>query len=219
MAAHDPQPVPRLYHRKGISIHTLTVGATNDAKDIILENVQVKRAVPNQAPTRIGVSVRSAGYNGLSVPVQILHADKIVASQQIKLVDGSQRVDLDSTPRERGFQVYEVRVPAQPGEWLATNNRRIFGLEVLDPAIRVIYMEGTPQHASSPIPEWKYLKDALESDPNIKVKTLYRQFGSNGQFLHTLSSDPDTGEQIYPVEHPTKGFPKTMSDLLQYDVV
>jgi len=215
----DPESVAHLYHRKGVPIHTLTVGTTNDVQDIILENVQVKRAVPNQAPTRISVSIRSAGYRGLSVPVQILHANRVVASQSIKLKDGSQRVELDFTPRERGFQVYEVKVPVQNGEWLASNNHRMFGLEVLDPNIRVIYMEGTPQQPASPIPEWKYLKDALQSDPNIKVKTLYRQFGSNGQFLNTVDADPDTGERIYPVEHPTKGFPRTMAELLNYDVI
>ena len=215
----DPESVAHLYHRKGVPIHTLTVGTTNDVQDIILENVQVKRAVPNQAPTRIGVALRSAGYRGLTVPVQILHANRIVASQSVKLKDGSQRVDLDFTPSERGFQVYEVKIPVQNGEWLASNNRRLFGLEVLDPNIRVIYMEGTPQQPSSPIPEWKYLKDALQSDPNIKVKTLYRQFGANGQFLNTVDADPDTGEQIYPVEHPTRGFPRTMAELLKYDVI
>ena len=215
----DPETVARLYHRKGIPIHSLTVGTTNDVQDIIIENVQVKRAVPNQSPTRIGVSIRSAGYSGLSVPVQILRANHIVASQSVKLTDGPQRVEVDFTPRERGFQVYEVKIPNQPGEWLATNNRKVFGLEVIDPTIHVIYMEGTPQQAGSPIPEWKYLKDALESDPNIKVKTLYRQFGNNGQFLNTIDADPDTGEQIYPVEHPTKGFPRTMAELLKYDVI
>jgi uncharacterized membrane protein len=215
----DPESVARLYHRKGIPIHTLTVGTTNDVQDIILENVQVKRAVPNQAPTKIGVSIRAAGYRGLAVPVQILHANRVVASQELKLKDGPQTVELDFTPRERGFQVYEVKIPVQSGEWLATNNRRMFGLEVLDPTIRVIYMEGTPQQPGSPIPEWKYLKDALESDANIKVKTLYRQFGANGQFLNTVDADPETGEHIYPVEHPTKGFPRTMAELLTYDVV
>lgn len=215
----DPQTVARLYHRKGVPIHTLTVGTTNDVQDIIVENVQVKRAVPNQAPTRIGVSIRSAGYDGLSVPVQIFHDNKLVASQTLKLNTGPQHVDLDFTPRERGFQVYEVKVPNQAGEWLTTNNRRLFGLEVLDPTIRVIYMEGTPQQAGSPIPEWKYLKDALESDPNIKVKTLYRRFGNTGQHLNTIDADPESGQRIYPVEHPTKGFPKTMSDLLHYDVI
>jgi uncharacterized membrane protein len=215
----DPVSVARLYHRKGIPIHTLTVGTTNDVQDIILENVQVKRAVPNQAPTRIGLTIRSAGYRGLSVPVQVVHANRVVASQSVKLQEGTQRFEMDFTPRERGFQIYEVRIPSQAGEWLATNNRKLFGLEVVDPTIRVVYMEGTPQQPGSPIPEWKYLKDALESDPNIKVKTLYRQFGNSGQFLHTLDTDPDSGEHIYPVEHPTKGFPKTLSELLKYDVV
>ncbi|HLH53609.1 MAG TPA: glutamine amidotransferase [Verrucomicrobiae bacterium] len=217
--SQDPEAVARLYHRKGIPIHTLTVGTTNDVQDIILENVQVKRAVPNQAPTRIGVTLRAFGYRGLTVPVQILHANRLVASQQIKLKDGPQQFEIDFTPRERGFQVYEIKVPVQNGEWLATNNRRVFGLEVIDPTIRVIYMEGTPQQPGSPMPEWKYLKDALESDPNIKVKTLYRQFGSNGQFLNTIDVDPDSGEHIYPVEHPTKGFPRTLSELLNYDVI
>jgi uncharacterized membrane protein len=217
--ARDPESVARLYHRKGIPLHTLTVGTTNDVQDIILESVQVKRAVPNQAPTRIGISLRSAGYRDQVVPVEILHANRVVASAQLKLKDGPQRVELDFTPRDRGFQVYEVKIPVQNGEWLATNNRRVFGLDVLDPTIRVIYMEGTPQQGGSPMPEWKYLKDALESDPNIKVKTLYRRFGSNGQFLNTIDADPETGEHIYPVEHPTKGFPHTMAELLKYDVV
>src|SRR5581483_9680180 len=215
----DPETVARLYHRKGIPIHTLTVGTTNDVQDIILENVRVKRAVPNQSPTRIGVSLRSAGYAGLSVPIQILHANQVVAAQSLKLQDGTQQVELDFTPRDRGFQIYEVRIPAQKGEWLATNNKRLFGLEVVDPTVRVIYMEGTPQQAGSPMPEWKYLKDALESDPNIKVKTLYRQFGNNGQFLNTVDADPETGERIYPVEHPTRGFPRMLNELLNYDVV
>jgi uncharacterized membrane protein len=215
----DPETIARLYHRKGIPIHALTVGTTNDVQDIILENVQVKRAVPNQAPTKIGLSIRAFGYTGLSVPVQILHGNRVVASRQIKLKDGTQGVELDFTPRERGFQIYEVRIPAQNGEWLATNNRKMFGLEVLDPTIRVLYMEGTPQQPGSPMPEWKYLKDALESDANIKVKTLYRRFGAKGEHLHTIDADPESGERIYPVEHPTKGFPRTLEGLLNYDVV
>ncbi len=215
----DPEALSKLYHRKGIPIHTLTAGTTNDIQDIVLENVQVKRAVPNQAPAKIGVNLRAFGYRNQSVPVQLLWGNQVVASQIVKLRDGAQRVDIDFTPRQRGFQVYEVRVPVQPGEWLVTNNRRMFGLEVIEPRIQVIYMEGTPQQAGSPIPEWKYLKDALQSDPNIQVKTLYRQFGSSGQFLNTVDADPETGEKIYPVEHPTQGFPRTLAELLKYDVV
>ena len=215
----DPEAVAELYHRKGIRIHALTVGTTNDIQDIVLENVQVKRAVPNQAPARIGINLRAFGYRDQSVPIQLLSSNQVVGSKTVKLKDGAQRIEMEFTPRQRGFQIYEVRVPVQPGEWLATNNRRVFGMEVIDPAIQVIYMEGTPQQSGSSIPEWKYLKDALQSDPNIHVKTLYRQFGSSGQFLNTVDADPDTGEKIYPVEHPTQGFPRTFGELLAYDVV
>jgi len=215
----DPTAVAKLYYHKGIPIHTVTVGTTNDIQDIILENVQVKRAVPNQSPAKVNLALRSYGYNGLSLPVQILSGNRVVGSQQIKLKDGTQSIEIDFTPHQRGFQIFEVRIPVQTGEWLATNNRRMFGLDVVDPTIRVIYMEGTQQQPGSPIPEWKYLKDALESDPNIKVRTLYRQFGANGKFLNTIDADPETGERIYPVEHPTKGFPHTLAELLNYDVI
>lgn len=215
----DPEAVAKLYRRKGVPIHTATLGTTNDMQDIIIENVQVKRAVPNQAPTKIGLNLRASGYRNQTVPVQVLRSNEIIAVTSLKLKDGPQRVELDFIPRQKGFQVYEVRIPPQRGEWLTTNNRRMFGVEVMDPTLRVIYMEGTPQQPGSPIPEWKYLKTALESDPNIKVKVLYRQFGSGGQFLNTVDADPETGEKVYPVEHPTHGFPRTLEALLDYDVI
>jgi uncharacterized membrane protein len=215
----DPEAMARLYRRKGIPIHTLTMGTTNEMKDILVENVQVRRAVPNQAPTKVTVSLRSPGYSNETVPVQIFHENELVAIDSVQLNGASQQVELDFTPKQKGFQVYEARVPAQRGEWLVSNNRRLFGLEVIDPTIRVIYMEGTPQQPNSPIPEWKYLKSALESDPNIKVTTLYREFGAKGQRLNTIDTDPETGEKIYPVEHPRHGFPETLAGLLEYDVI
>jgi uncharacterized membrane protein len=218
-ADRDPERVARLYRRKGVPIHTLTVGTTNDMQDIILENVQVKRAVPNEAPTRVALTIRSPGFSDKTVSVQVRSQKDVLVTREVTLNGGVQKVELDLTPRQKGFQIYEAVIPPMEGEWLTSNNRRKFGLEVVDPTIHVLYMEGTPQQPASPQPEWKYLKDALQSDPNIKVTTLYREFGSKGQHLNTIDVDPETGEKIYPVEHPTHGFPRTLPGLLEYDVV
>lgn len=218
----DALAVAKLYRRKGIPIHTATFGSTEEPRDIVLENVQVKPAVPNEAPTRVALTLRSPGFTNQVVPVQIRRGSRIVATQSIKLLGGEQRVEMDFTPRERGFQIYEASIPAQPGEWLAANNKRSFGLEVIDPTIRVIYMEGTPQQSGAPMPEWKYLKDALESDPHIKVKVLYQLLSQNAegsQHRHTVDVDPEDGQKVYPVNHPTRGFPRTMAELLNYDVI
>jgi uncharacterized membrane protein len=215
----DPEAIARIYRHKGIPIHTLTIGTTNEMRDIIVENVRVRRAVPNQAPTKVSISLRAPGYANTTVPVQILQENQLVTTEDVQLTGQPQNVEIDFTPRQKGFQIYEVRVPAQTGEWLTTNNRRWFGLEVIDPTIRVIYMEGTPQQPDSSIPEWKYLKSALESDPNIKVRTLYREFGATGKRLNVVNLDPETGEKIYPVEDPRSGFPQTLSELIEYDVI
>src|SRR5262249_46014885 len=130
-----------------------------------------------------------------------------------------QQVEMEFTPQEKGFQTFEVSVPAQPGEWLASNNRRFFGLDVIDPTIRVLYLEGTPQQPGISVPEWNYLTDALNSAKDIKVKVLVRTTGATGRRLHPGSADPETGERVYPVEHAKHGFPKTMDELLKYDVV
>ncbi|MBL9175598.1 MAG: hypothetical protein JNL10_18800 [Verrucomicrobiales bacterium] len=215
----NPESVARQFRRRGIPIHTVTTGTTNDVQDIVVESVQVRRAVPNESPTRVTMTVRSKGYAGRDALVEIRHDRDVVATRQIRLTGASQSVEVEFTPRQRGFQIYEIGIAPQKDEWLASNNRRKFGLEVTDPTLRVVYMEGTPQQDSSPIPEWKYLKDALQSDTNIQVTVLYRQVGNNGQYLNTVDADPETGDRIYPVEHPTRGFPRTLERLLNYDVV
>src|SRR5690606_39077005 len=57
-----PERIARTYRRKGIPIHTVTIGSTNEMEDVILENLQVKRAVPNESPTRIAFHLRSPGF-------------------------------------------------------------------------------------------------------------------------------------------------------------
>ena len=215
----DPEAVARLYRRKGIPLHTLAVGTTNEMHDVILENVQVRRAVPNQAPTKLTLSLRAPGYANQLVPVQVRQKDRIIAVQDVKLTGQEQEVQLEFTPQTKGFQTFEVSVPAQPGEWLTSNNRRLFGLDVIDPTIRVLYLEGTPQQPETSIPEWHYLKEALESDKDIRVKVLVRVKSAAGKRIEPGSKDPDTGRSVYPVEHAKHGFPKTLEDLLKYDVV
>ncbi len=218
-ASQLPERVARTFRRKGIPIHAVTVGTTNEMRDVILENVQVKRAVPNEAPTRVAMDVRSPGFAGKRVSLQIRSQKKIIAAKEVTLNGERQNIEINFTPRQKGFQTYEAVVSSVPDEWLGTNNRRVFGLEVVDPTIHVLYMEGTPQTKTSPKPEWKYLKDALLSDTNISVKVLYRQLGTDGKYLDTIDTDPETGEKIYPVEHPRLGFPRTLSALLEYDVI
>ena len=152
-SGQSPEAVARQFKRRGIPVHTVGVGTTNEMRDVVLEQVQVKRSVANDAPTRVTLRLRSPGFAGSNVVVQIRRGREIQAAKEIRLSGSTQSADVDFVPRGKGFQVYEVAIAPQPGEWLAANNRRQFGLEVVDPTLRVIYMEGTPQTAE----EWTAL--------------------------------------------------------------
>jgi len=213
----DPVAVARQFRRKAIPIHTLTVGTTNAMRDLIVDNVQVKRSVPGQSPTKVIATLRGTGFSQLTVPLELRQSNRVILQTNVVLTGRSQRTELDFTPRAKGYQVYEAVLPPQPGEWLTNNNRRLFGLEVVDPTLRVIYMEASPLQARQP--EWKYLKDALQSDPNIKVKTLYHAQNVAQQNPAYVMTDPENGDKIHHVQHPSEGYPRTLADLAAYDVV
>jgi len=215
----DLMALARWHRRKGIPIHTVCVGTTNDMRDIIIENVQIRRPVGSNAPARIIATISSPGFTGFQVPIQIRFLQRVLAQQTIFLSGGRQQIEFEFRPPFRQYQVYNIHIPPEAGEWLPTNNRRAFGLEATDLTLRVLYMEGTPMQNNAPQPEWRYLKTALESDPQIKVKVLYRtRFrGFQGGFIPEADIEP--GEEVYPVEHLTKGYPRTLEELQNFDVI
>ncbi len=67
--------------------------------------------------------------------------------------------------------------------------------------LRVIYMEG------SPLPEYRFIQEALEEDPDIKCVSMY------------VDNQYDARPRLHRVDDPRLGFPTSREELLGYDVV
>src|SRR6185503_10535620 len=109
-------PLARLCRRKGIPIHTVLFGTTNDVRDVVLENLQVKRSVPNQSPARVLVRLRGAAMSGRNVPLELRQNDLLISRTNVLLTGASQVAEINFTPFGRGFQIFQVSIPPQPGE-------------------------------------------------------------------------------------------------------
>ncbi|MGA2243518.1 MAG: glutamine amidotransferase [Verrucomicrobiota bacterium] len=214
------------YARRKIPVYTVAFGVTNEPPDIVVENVQVQRVTFNQATTKAIVTVRSSGFKGQVVPLRIMKGDEAQAETTVRLTGGSQRVDVEFTPPDPGFYNFAAEIPAQNGERLLNNNRREFGFTVVDQVLHVIYMEATgmQQGVFQPL----YLKHALEETPGFKVKTLYTEQNFMAGARPPDDSiireqvayvDPRNGDKIYRVRNSTEGYPKTLKELLNYDVL
>jgi uncharacterized membrane protein len=209
----------RRFAQRNIPIHTLTVGNTNEPPDIALEDVRVRRVVPDQARVRASVALRSPGFAGRPATLRITQRERTLADRTIDLAGGAQVVDLDFDPVQTGFQTFVAEIVPLRGERLEENNRLEFGLTVKDERINVIYMEasGVQQGIFQPL----FLKHALEEAPDIEVTTLYAdQYGAPRSVYNQVAYvDPKNGDRIYRVQHSTRGFPHTLEDLLRYDVI
>ncbi|GAB4242361.1 MAG: hypothetical protein OHK005_06140 [Candidatus Methylacidiphilales bacterium] len=121
-----------LFRRKGVPVHTVLVGGHAEPADIIVESVETPRVAWSGRPIMVRVLIRSPGFEGQAVPIRIESGGKFVVEDTIQLTGAAQEVLLPLISRLPGFHFLEVQVPQQLNERLTANNRRAFGIEVVE---------------------------------------------------------------------------------------
>jgi len=198
------EEVAKQYKALGIPVHVYPVGANNLRGDVAIERLSIPRKVKanDQAPVR--VTVRSQGYNGQRVELQVVASSnpngKPVATLPITLKQGSQSYDV-VVPADPKAGELVLSVPLQKNEAIENNNSVPFELIARDRKMKVFYMEGTQGT------EYRYIRDALQDDPNITCVSAVVD--------NQYSSRP----RLSRVDDPYKGFPASREELFEFDVV
>jgi hypothetical protein len=148
--------------------------------------------------------LRSRGYKRERTELRIRQDERgktdVLASLPITLVEGEQAHELViDTDRAMGPLAVEVQELA--GEAIAANNIVPFRITPRTAKLRVIYMEG------SPLPEYRYIHEALEEDPSIEVVSM------------TTDNMHAERPRLYRFADHRLGFPSTREELLSYDVI
>ena len=187
-------------------IYTVGVGTdlSTDSgfQDIVLSGVDAPEETVVGNVARLTVQVDAVGLADRSVMVDLREGDRQLASAPLRLdaTPGAQNVTLTVTPAEVGRHTYTVRIRPDPAERRTENNTRDVYLAVTDPKIRALYVEGVVR------PEYKFLKQVLETDPNVELAALIQV--RRGEFLQSGSM---TGVTL-------TGFPRTLDDMRAFDV-
>jgi uncharacterized membrane protein len=201
--------------------------ATSGYQDIALENIRAPEEATANNLTRLVAEVSAVGLADRSVRVELREIQNtapltrppatlspqrggegrgegestVLASEPLRLASrpGVQTVTLSFTPTTTGRHTYTVRIPPDPAERRTENNERAVHMLVVDPKIRVLYIENAR-------PEYKPLKESLESDPNVELLALVQV--KRGEFLQSGNM---TGLKL-------AGFPQTPEDMRKFDV-
>ena len=164
-----------------VPIYAVGVGGDKDAatgrRNVRLVSVDAPLETIRNNVARIRAKVRLTGWTNIPSKIILTAGGKEVDSQQI-LTDANAfelPVELKWTPGDPpadatgpDVRTLKVVVEPNPAEATADDNASELHVMVVNPTLRVLYVEGTMR------PEYKYLRRVLSSDPNMKFMSLVR---------------------------------------------
>lgn len=199
LGAARESPVP--VHVVGVGSETEQVAGQRNVRVLGVE--APLEAIRNNVTT-VAARLRLTAWANISTRVTLTENGQEVASRQVLADSNAQDIDvkLEWTPGDppAGSAPPDVRklkivVQPNPAETTADDNAAELHVLVVQPSIRVLYVEGTLR------PEYKFLRRALATDPNVKFISLVRfrdnRFLSQGSIDGKRLSDlPRTDEEF-----------------------
>ena len=184
--------------RMGVPVHTVAVGASLKS-DVSYRDIQVtamdcpdRLMLNNKA--RITASVEGVGLAGRVVSVILEDDGEQLDQIELTLdeVEGAQEVEFEIRPTVEGRHTYAVRVPPVGEEKIEENNQRSAVALVVEPGIRVLYLEGTLRAEYGALVQRFLSKDPdLEFCALLQTRTnvFLKRSNIEGLELDTIPSD------------------------------
>jgi hypothetical protein len=200
-ASADLASVLNEYRARKVSIAATGIGEPRLKRDIEVVQATSPGSVLPDSVSQAVVSLKSTGYAGQDVVLEVRESGKLVTSKRVKLEGTAepQMVELDVMPKGSGLKSYVVSVNPQPGEQITANNQQTFLLNVEDSQPKILYLEGSPRW------EFKFIRQALEKDKNLQLVTLLRT-SANKFYRQGIESEDNLAS----------GYPTSREELFEY---
>ena len=187
-------------------VHAVGVGRERIDRDVEILKVAASNRVTEGTITDLVVTLRSSGYAGRSIDLNIKEGGRVVQTAPVRLGrDGDiQRVQVFLSPESPGILEYSAEVAPQNAETISENNTQAFLLDNRSKTGRVLYVEGYPRR------EFKFIRRALEEDPRIDMVSIVR-ISPDGRIYRQGIRDPK--------RELTAGYPRSREELFAYDAI
>ena len=226
-------------------VYPVVMGTESVIRDISITNLVQVASPFEDAPVTIHCNLMATGF-GFDDPIEVrlFDPDGTVIETQSPVAAESMNLKFEVKPEALGVSFYTVEAgqvqppdgqPVEPEATLA-NNRRIIAVERRREPYRILYVAGRPNW------EYKFLKRALDDDPQVDLVGLIRIakrepkfvfLGRGGESSNPLfkgfGGDDDEGERydkpilkrlnVKDEEELKDDFPKSAAELFGYHAI
>ncbi len=195
---------------KGTAISVMGYGKKTSLRNASIDNVDVAvNASPNEK-LNVNAILNFNGVKGEAFSVQLWQNKKLIDEAKSVACDGNKHVALKLKTGVKSAN-YELRLKPFKDEISIIDNKCSFHVNVSDPRIRVLYMEGTnanyPKPGGGGWPAYRYIEQACDETGKIDVDP------------YVVDRQLAVGGKIYHARTHKKGYPKTKEELFTYDVI
>ena len=157
-------------------VYPVVMGKQSSIKDIAITDIKVTSSTFEDAPVTIHCQLAATGFSEEKIVARLLDSEGNELDRQYPYSGQAMRVKFEIKPKALGVSFYSVELlqsetgDSQGGEEEATlaNNKRIVAVERRKNPFRILYVAGRPNW------EYKFLKRALDDDPQVDMVGLIR---------------------------------------------
>ena len=172
--AAQPPPLP-------VAVFTVGVGPEEPWRDLELSGLSAARTNFDGTPVALTAQIRATGLAGEQARLTISRAGRPTASQTLDLGESAQySASIEFFPEAEGWLEYRADlelVGAQNKDLVKANNSRAFAVDNRSRTYRILYLGGRPNW------EHKFIRRALEADPQLAFSSLVRVSGAERKFV------------------------------------
>src|SRR5215831_7727 len=193
------ESLSKLEARK-IPFYTVGVGSESITRDAEMVKISAPRSTLKESTAVVDISYRSHGFSGRKATVYVRENGVLLKSEQVTLpADGEiAETTLDLPAKNEGTRLFSFSLQAADDR-IPENNTLDALVEIKNDHPQILYIEGEPRW------EFKFLRRAMQDDPNIRLVTLLRS--SQNKFYR---------QGIDKEEMLSEGFPKKKEELFAF---
>src|SRR5213593_2421868 len=183
-----------------IPFYTVGVGTESITRDAEMVKVSAPRSTLKESTAVVDLAYRSHGFSGRKATIDVRENGTLLKSEQVVLpADGEiAEKSIDLPVKNEGTRLFSFALQAQDDR-IPENNTLDALVEIKNDHPQILYIEGEPRW------EFKFLRRAIQDDPNIRLVTLLRS--SQNKFYR---------QGIDKEEMLSEGFPKKREELFAY---
>src|SRR5215467_12586956 len=183
-----------------IPFYTVGVGSENITRDAEVVKVSAPRTSLKESTAVVDVSYKNHGFAGRKGTLYVRENGVLLKTEQVTLPPDGEvgEKTLDLPVKNEGTRLFSFTLET-PEDRIPENNTLYALVEIKNDHPQILYIEGEPRW------EFRYIRRALQDDPNIRLVTLLRS-SQNKFYRQGLEKEETLAE----------GFPKKKEELFAY---